>query len=111
MSFDSDPFQEAIFLNISKDYDIERRKCFIFKLNSHGIEGVLLKLLKNYLSSLRNTLKWSTFLLEQISFRGSKRFCFIAPSLTNLYKQFTWRYYFFMENIYREYLNFFKRFS
>ena len=41
----------GVFLDISKAFDKVWHVGLIFKLNSHGVEGELLSLLKNYLQN------------------------------------------------------------
>ena len=52
-SFDCSPTRDikGVFLNISKAFDMVWHEGLLFKLQSYGIEGSLLRLLKNYLTA------------------------------------------------------------
>ena len=52
-SFDCSPTRDikGVFLDISKDFDKVWHKGLVFKLQSYGMEGSLLRLLKNYLTA------------------------------------------------------------
>ena len=53
MKFDCSPTSDikGVFLDISKAFNKVWHECLLFKLQSYGIEGSLLRLLKNYLTA------------------------------------------------------------
>ena len=50
-SFDCSPTRDVkgVFLDTSKAFDKVWHECLLFKLQSYGVDGNLLRLLKNYL--------------------------------------------------------------
>ena len=89
-SYDCNPTEDVkgLLLNISKAFDKVWHEGLLFTLQSYGVEGNLLRLLKNYFNRAltKSCFKLTNFIVAKCNSRCSARLCFRTSFISYLYK-------------------------